>query len=321
MAGSLAPCRREDRHDCRLERAALSPRETDGYFRQYAQGRVYWNNNGEYCCAVCGAIGEFYIRNGGSGGEFGFPQDDEQPVRSASRATGSFQQFEGGFIASSSHGTYRLSVDAASMEDRPGLPVAAAQSHEGFESQRFSEGVVYSSAMATLSVRSPVEECINDGYSGWFPLSREIDAGESGVSGVAGRVQLFAHASGGQAAVYSSESYGMHRVLDRVLAYYWILGGPASWLGLPVDGARGRPGEVGWVQEFEGGAIYEKYGRDPVAVSTATAELAKERLGWPVTDELTVVAGEGSGERVQYFEKGAVVLRDGRRHIQPGSSG
>jgi uncharacterized protein with LGFP repeats len=51
---------------------------TDGYFRQYKQGRIYWRDDQDDAYAVRGAIAEYHLANGGTGGELGFPAFDER---------------------------------------------------------------------------------------------------------------------------------------------------------------------------------------------------------------------------------------------------
>jgi len=47
---------------------------TDGYFRQYEQGRIYWSNYEDRTYAVHGSIAECHLASGGTGGELGFQE-------------------------------------------------------------------------------------------------------------------------------------------------------------------------------------------------------------------------------------------------------
>jgi hypothetical protein len=94
-------------HEGRLERAAPSPKMTEGYFRQYEQGRIYASADKPIAYPVRGPIAELHLASGGTGGEFGFP-DDWDFGEVSGETEGVWQAFEDDFIASSSHGTYRV---------------------------------------------------------------------------------------------------------------------------------------------------------------------------------------------------------------------
>jgi hypothetical protein len=286
----------------RLERAAQSPKGTGGYFGQYKQGRIYWGDDKGETYAVSGPIADFHLASGGTGGELGFPMKDAITWHSG-RVNGRGQEFEGGYLFSSSHGTYSLSLEFWNAWPRwLGFPLAGVEAHDGFTSQRFEEGVLYSSEAGAFAVRSEVAERTGDG---WVPISSEEHVHT-------GRVQRFKPAVGvGEMAVYSSGITGAQRVLGRRLPFYEELGGPHSQLGFPAATARSTPG--GYVQRFEHGWIYDRAGRGPVAVPTETVELVGKDLGWPVSQEKAV--GGNDDETIQYFEKGAVILRDGKREI------
>ncbi|HEX3960799.1 MAG TPA: hypothetical protein VHZ03_29960 [Trebonia sp.] len=68
----------------------------------------------------------------------------------------------------------------------------------------------------------------------------------------------------------------------------------------------------GSIQEFGRGVIYEWSGLDPVVVPTETDKLVENRLGWPLSQEQPIGAG---ADRIQFFENGAVILRDGERQV------
>jgi hypothetical protein len=135
----------------RLERAPRSRQKTEGYFRQYEEGRLYWSIDGDdLSYPVCGAIAAFHLAKGGTGGELGFPLSEEE-AHGREEVEGSSQEFEGGFIVTSLHGTYRVSANMGRTHHWPGLPVAAARTQGDVESQLFEDGFVCSSEARAIS--------------------------------------------------------------------------------------------------------------------------------------------------------------------------
>jgi hypothetical protein len=287
-----------------LQLAAQSPQRTDGYFRQYSQGCIFWRNNGGRACAVRGPIAECHLAGGGTGGKLGFPKDDGM-IWHSGRVDGRGHEFEGGYLFSSSHGTYSLSVEFWNAWPRwLGFPLADAEAHDRYTSQRFEEGFLYSSQAGTFAVRSEVADLASDG---WMPVSDEGDAGSRSTA----KVQRFRRVNDTQTAVYSSKGTGTFRVTGCRLAFYEELGGPDSWLGLPVARAREFSGDS-YAQAFEHGWVYSRAGSEVIAVPSETAKLAGDRLGWPVSQEQPI--GDGA-DRIQFFEGGAVILREGKYAI------
>jgi Restriction Enzyme Adenine Methylase Associated/LGFP repeat len=91
--------------------------------------------------------------------------------------------------------------------------------------------------------------------------------------------------------------------------YYHSMGAAGSWLGFPVG-----PREAG-TQPFQGGVLRWIESGGLVAVPGEVEEMLRQpdgrsKLGAPTSEELSI--GEGL-DRVQFFEVGGVVLRDGRR--------
>jgi hypothetical protein len=289
----------------RVERAPQSPRGTEGYFRQYQQGGIYWRQNGNRTYVVRGAIAEFHLASGGTGGYLGFPRTEEISRVTEPGTEGTVQEFECGGICSSRHGTHSVSTEfIGAGAGLMGFPLAAAEADDGVESQRFEYGVMYSWTEGTFAVRPEVVERAR----GWVPVSAEEDV-------YTGQVQRFKPAlASAEMAVYSSEATGAQRVVGRKLAFYEELGGPRSGLGFPAATASSYRG--GYVQRFEHGWIFDRSGYDPVVVPAETlqsAELNGDRLGWPVSPEKPV--GGSAEETIQYFENGVVTLRDGNREI------
>jgi hypothetical protein len=290
----------------RLKRAATSPQGTNGYFREYGPGRIYCHHHGNtsLTCEVSEPIAEFYSASGGTGGELGFPMwgaglRGPHPVGSG----GIWQAFEGGYVAASVHGTYRVSSDVAAVLSA-GCPVSSAAERGGVEVQRFEKGTIYSSGAGLILVRPEVAELVN---GSWIPTGKEEETGSY-------RVQPFSNSRGFKSAVYSSDGTGAVLLDGGTLALYKELGGPGGWLGLPIAEATGND-SGGYIQPFEHGSVYE--GLRPsfdyilLAVSAATVDLVGDTLGWPTSAEETI--GGDDDHRIQHFERGVVTLQHGKR--------
>lgn len=163
-------------------------------------------------------------------------------------------------------------------------------------------------------VRAEVARCADKLGGTWHPVSDEVEADPSLVSGLPGLMQRFEDDSGTEMVAYTFERTGTHPVAGGILEHYEDLGGPGSWLGFPLGAwqARELRGKWRWHQAFEGGSIYHRDGHSPVPVASATVELIGNRIGWPVSEEQP--AGSGT-DRIQYFEDGVVTLRDGQREF------
>jgi hypothetical protein len=288
-----------------LERAATSPQKTNGYFRQYRQGRIYCVVSFPLnALEVSGAVAEFHLASGGTGGNLGFPVRAPAISDQAGRTGGIWQKFEGAHVAASKYGTYRVSPRVFSLIGvRSGFPVAQAEKRDGgLEVQRFETVAVYSSEAGTTFVRLEVAEHAGDP---WIPITDEEEAGSY-------RVQFFKNFLSMRMAVYSSDYAGAVPVVGRMLAFYQELGGPGSWLGLPVEKYTAAINRFNGrlIQRFERGSVYERLGHDVVAVPAETVDLVGDRLGWPTSNEEAV--GGDDGHRIQYFEHGLVTLDGGR---------
>ena len=303
----------------RLGIAAKSQQSGKGYARAYPQGIIYWIEG--RTCSVRAEIAEYHATTGGTGGDLGFPISHDAVEATSPRGTkGIAQRFEEGAVYISRLGVHavpssiiRSYLSAGGVQGWLGYPLSSRESYEDSYRQRFEGGIVYVTVRGSFSVRLEIAE-----YSdGWIPISAESDAGKSQVSSPPGTLQQFAGFPAGRMAVYSSVRTGVQRVNREILDYYERTGGPASRLGFPVSAVTSCVGG-GVVQMFEGGSVYFRLGSDIVTVPTVTIDLLKwggmseQRLGWPVSEEEPI----GSGiNRIQLFEKGAVVVRGGRREI------
>lgn len=309
----------DDRGSGQLERAAIAPGGRNGYLRTYEEHVIYWSEG--TACAVSGKIAEYYATVGGCGGALGFPLSENEPsVESQHGANGTEQRFEGGIVCSSNLGTYAVSdrfnqayqsVDG--VKGWLGFPICTSEPYEDAKVQRFEGGIICSSAYGAFPVRKAVVECAD----GWLPVSNEVDAGKSAVSGRRGRMQRFRAISGGRIVVYSSDGAGIYRVGWQILNYYKAQGGPTSMLGMPVSEVAVVE-KKGYFQMFEGGCIYSHLLSQAFMVPASTVDKLKrdsavaERLGWPVSEEKPA---EKSGIHIQRFENGIVTREDGGSEI------
>jgi hypothetical protein len=155
-------------------------------------------------------------------------------------------------------------------------------------------------------------------HLGWLPLSKETPVvSSSGKQGTVQSLKFFPSTefSRNGTAVYLSETYGAVVVAPQIWDYYRNLGAEKSWLGFPARQIATRLwNSASGAQSFEAGAVFWLPGADPVAVPAEVVMLlGSSSLGFPLTEEQPAGA-DGSG-RIQYFEKGVITLRDGKREI------
>lgn len=302
------------------------------YARRYKNGRVVWDGN-YGAQATSGAIDDYY-----AGVDFIFPIDDQETAPSSPFGTeGVRQRFRSATVYSSPHGVFRVwaAIDECHENEGGsggwlGFPVGeCVVNPRAGELQEFEGGTVYfygGSHRAAFAVHRKVVSIL-EGVRGLHPVSKED--GTVSSSGRTGLVQHFSFDSGTadhEIAVYWPRGrYAPVMVGLSVWRYYRTLGVEKSWLGFPVE--RERVLSAGrCVQEFESGVIYWQIETDPIAVSNAVLDLIDQggrlvgSLGFPVSEEQPAGA-DGSG-RIQFFEKGVVTLRDGKREmwLRPGDS-
>lgn len=305
--------------------AAKTVAGTDVYSRTYEQALVSWTKRWGVR-AVSGRILDYHNGPGREQGMslFGCPIADEEIVESSpSGAAGTGQAFEGGLIYSSEHGTWGIpGLVAGKFRDLGaagswlGFPVSAPLETAQSFTQVFEGGAIFAAAGKAFSVRRPILEVIRYREGRWCPVSDETVAPDSPYS-TKGASQEFKDAEGARISVYSS-TLGTYRVVGRKLFYYRANGGTSSWLGFPKANGKGLPRTGGgFVQRFEGGNLYDKPEAGVFGVPSAVVEFVPraegwDRLGWPVSEEQAIGSGD---DRIQFFENGAVTLRDGKREI------
>lgn len=308
----------EDQRPMRLEHVTTGPECKHSFVQTCESDSIYWNDG--IVCVVSGEIARCYASEGGFSGHLGFPLADEIALTRSQHGTkGTMQDFEKGVVCSSGIGTYAVPdrfnktyQSVGGPKGWLGFPSSVNQPYDSAKTQRFEGGKIYSSTYGTYPVRDAVAECVK----GWLPITMEIDAGRSSVSGQVGRVQRFQGIPGGRISVYSSDKTGIHVVGWGILKYYQAEGGPTSKLGFPISGHT-IVKEQGYIQMFEGGCVYARSISAAVTVPTSTADKLKRdsevaaQLGWPVSEEKAI---EKSGARVQFFENG-IVTRQGSSEI------
>jgi hypothetical protein len=276
-------------------------RDNAMFFRNYEEGSIYWDaERGAH--PISRAFMECYRSD-----DLGYPMDDDN--------NGAFQSFQNGFITANGYGIFSVSgviYRKFGLVD-PGEPVATREDFEGYSRQHFEGGTVYESKHGIFFVRSDLAE-LETG----IPLEDEVEATSPyETTGVAQRFCRKLRISGDwEVMVCSSDEYGTFDLADHRLRCYQALGGPESWLGFPIA-QQERVREQAWLQRFEGGILYYPHYGHPAVVKKETLDLIGEpdggtKLGWPVSEEQAIGAG---ADRIQFFENGAFVLRDGKREI------
>jgi REP element-mobilizing transposase RayT len=330
------------REAARLRWADAGPVDihTDGsnerYARKYKNGRVFWSKR----FAAWTTTGEIddCIEDDEEHNPWGFPLGHQETAPISPYGTeGIRQNFESGTVYSSKHGVFFVEwctchEDEGGSSSWLGFPVGEWEQNGPFEKvQRFEGGNIFSGPVATkspypIAVPSSVLDVLPD-YLEWCrPLSLET-ATESSC-GNRGTVQEFELAvlipideTGrdvffSNIAVYSSGLHGTFFVEGKVWEYYRGLGAERSRLGFPLE-AGGSTFTPRGEQFFEEGLIFWQPDKGPISVLGASLEFVTrgsgryEPLGYPLADEAPVGA-DGSGS-IQYFEKGVVTLRDGKR--------
>jgi uncharacterized protein with LGFP repeats len=301
-----------------LDYASPSPQGTQGFYQRFRTGQVYWTPQGG-ARATTGAIADYHIALGGSGGRLGFPVTAEVDAAiSQFGQRGSYQRFEG-------LGDY--GPDVCKLTGRCGATVYWSPKR-GPHATWGSIGVCYE---------------LNQGPRGrlGFPVADEVRVGPSRreAGGAVGWCQRF---EGG--AIYYSDKTETIMVYDPIAEYHETHGGVASLLGFPVspdlEAAESPYGTTGHCQRFEGRQAYpedilkswsDEEGTAGAIIYTSQAHgthcvygdngIYYERifgtsswLGFPTSDERPAeprVFDNASHLSVQEFEGGTVFAKAG----------
>jgi hypothetical protein len=295
-----------------LALAASSPQGTQGYYKSYEKGLIYWSARGG-AQVTTGEIGEYHNVRGGSGGRLGFPLSPELDAQQSPFGTdGRFQRFESSFDYGA-EACQRLSLDCG--------------------------GTVYWSKHGAHATWGGIGEYyeLNGGTGGplGFPVSDEIEVGPSHRDAKPKTSGWCQHFEGG--SIYWSEKTEAVAVTRAVADYLDRHHGVASRRGFPVGPdlpAAGSPyGTTGRLQRFEGAFDYPKdildYWSDvegPGGATIYTSEphgvycvgwgngILYERLagtsswlGFPKSDETDARASKDEPWRsIQEFEGGTI---------------
>lgn len=304
-----------------LALAASSPQGTQGYYKRYEGGLIYWSARGGAQVTI-GEIGEYHNVQGGSGGRLGFPLSPELDAEpSPSGTAGKFQRFESSFDYD---------------------PETCQRLHMG------CGGTVYWSehgwsehgAHATWGGIGEYYE-LNGGTGGalGFPVSDEIEAGPAHRDAEPKTTGWCQHFEGG--AVYWSEKTKAVAVPRPVTDYLDRHHGVASPRGFPVSpdlpAADSPFGTRGHLQRFEGAWDYPRdildHWSDPEGPGGATIYTSEahgvhcvgwgngmlyERLagtsswlGFPKSDETDARASKDEPWcTIQEFEGGAIFYKE-----------
>jgi hypothetical protein len=274
--------------------------ERDGsmYFRRYAKGFIYWSAP-EGAMEIGRAIVSVY-----RSADFGAPVSGDGAT---------LQYFDKGAICLTEQGAIGITggIYQKWYGMRIGFPIAVREDFSDHSSQRWEDGVIFESEHGSFYVRSDLAE-----LEAGIPLEDEVEV--TSPYGTKGFVQRFSWKLPdlAQEVLACSSECGAFSLSGHRPWQYQALGGPGSWMGFPVaEQERVRDGA--WLQKYEGGILYYPDGNDPSAVQRATLDLIGESdgatiLGWPVSEEEPIGTGP---DRIQFFERGAVTLRDSERRI------
>jgi uncharacterized protein with LGFP repeats len=330
--------------------AGVLERFQGGYTRKYKDGHLFWHDD-HGVHAVIGLIEIYHAAARTSVSNWlRFPTgDQETALWSPFGTSGIRQSFENGTVYSSKHGIYFVHRLLCFEREGGGsgwlgFPVGELLGNiDGGMVQFFEGGAIYRfPGEGALAVRLGVMEALYL-YNEFRPVSKEV-ATQSSL-GTSGRVQHFlVNREGGEreTAVYSTSQHVLV-IAPEVWNYYRDLGGEDSWLGFPSAKALWSeaadldlwseatapdadalpdPEELSEQVEsasqvFEGGSIFWLPETGAIAVSGAAMDMLrdsdlKERLGFPVAEEQPIGTGDDS---IQFFDHGAVILRDGKREV------
>ena len=278
--------------------------EFDGtmFFRGYEKGLICWTDKHgamEIAHTLMAAYGS---------ADFGSPISGDGET---------IQFFEKGAICLSGQGAIGITGGIFQKWHDSGLrlelPVAAREDFEEYSRQRWEDGTIYESEYGVFCVRSDLAE-----LEAGIPVEDEVEVTSPyGTTGVTQRFSWKSEDYGDwEVMACSSERYGIFSLSGHRPTYYQALGGAESWMGFPVA-EQERVRDNAWLQRYEGGVLYYPDGIVPAAVQKATLDMIGEPdggtiLGWPVSEEEPIGTGI---DRIQFFEHGAAVLRDGKREI------
>jgi len=208
----------------------------------------------------------------------------------------------------------RLIADLVAEADRAGRLVRIVDEDglgwvlQGPRAQRFERGaIIWAPGVRAVTLFTDIlvhwlRHGGSDGFLG-MPESPDIATGS-------GRTARFANGLIAWSPVTSA-----HEVHGAILATYLDKGGATGFLGFPISDEEDVPGVPGAKRStFQGGDIYwsVEHGSHVLLGGIREAYLQRggsDRYGLPVTDEVSWVAGDGSGVEVRHttFSNGEVL--------------
>lgn len=293
--------------------AAQSPQRTEGVYQRfegagedYAEdvprvpdihfgATVYWSK-GSGAHATWGAIGEYYERAHGTGGELGFPITDVQNAApSPSKTEGKYQEFEGGTIywcsSAGAHpvrGEIREAYHQQSrtlgrlgfpITDELGVgadapyrasPFGTTGTLQRFEGDWRNPGIkdyyagvefgatIYQSKHGTYATWGGIEECYEELDGAGGSLGFPTSPERDAAQSPQGTVGKYQKFEGG--ILCWCEKYNFAPIAGRILAIYNRYAGSGGVFGFPIAAAEevavADSGRAGRLQRFEGGIIY-----------------------------------------------------------------
>lgn len=168
----------------------------------------------------------------------------------------------------------------------------------------FTERVNYwNSSEPVQAIIEPVinmidQEAVNE--SSW--IGKRLHDGEKPCLDKVGRYAQFENGT-----IYWHSRTGAHAIPNEILQKYQEVKWEQGELGYPVGDATKLTD--GWVQGFEGGAIYRRNGRDGFILKGLIREQWNRSgfeagpYGWPISDELSY----GRRAKAQQFENGSLI--------------
>jgi hypothetical protein len=275
--------------------------ERDGsmYFRRYERGFIYWSAQ-KGAMEIGHALMAVY-----RSADFGAPISGDGET---------LQFFEKGAICLSEQvpigitgGIYQKWCGV-----KIGFPISVRKDFPDHSIQRWEDGTIFESENGSFYVRSDLAE-----LEVGVPIEDEIEVTSPyGTTGFLQRFSLKPPHLGVQEVLACSSDYGAFSLSGSMLRHYQAMGGPGSWMGFPVaerERVRYRPS----LQKYEGGILYFSDEDHCYVVQGATLDLIGEPdggtiLGWPVSEEEPIGT---ETDRIQFFERGVVTLRDGERRF------
>jgi uncharacterized protein with LGFP repeats len=299
--------------------------------KTYQHGVVYWTSAAG-AIVVSGAIGNYYVANGGPTGVLGIPKGAATATVSAGNGNGQAQSFAAGIIQASAVGSFAISGPIGTAHSVAGGPSGAlgwpiADKICGLVgggcSQQFQQGTIYARA---TGVAIPVQSgTVADFY-----------ATQGGVAGSLGYplspAKAVSHATNGNGTtqgfaggvVYSS-AIGSFVVSGSILTAHALALGAGGRLGWPIADKVCELPSGGCSQQFQQAIIYARSAGVAIPVRSATfADFYATQgapagsLGYPTAVEVAPKSATNGNGHYQAFARGWAVSSAKGTFIESG---